>query len=236
MERRPDPTPLPCPRCAALPEDRYQEYCLECGARLPRYGRPALLRRDTWWRESPALVLLAFLLIALISTAIVAAASARGGDGEPGPSVAAGPTTSTLEILTDATTATVPPAATTFTFPTTTFGSTFGTTRGARTGAMSTGRATGVMSWPAGDHGYTIVLASVVKSRGESAAEAEARDAVDAGLPDVGVLDSDDYSSLRGGYWVVFTGVYDAKREAEARRAAARSAGYRLAYVREVRP
>jgi hypothetical protein len=91
------------------------------------------------------------------------------------------------------------------------------------------------MSWPPGDHGYTIVLASIVKSRARSAAEAQAREALAAGLRDVGVLDSDDYSSLRGGYWVVFTGVHDAKREAAARLPAAQSAGYRLAYVREVR-
>ena len=47
-----------------------------------------------------------------------------------------------------------------------------------------------------------------------------------------GVLRSDDYSSLRKGYWVVFSGQYDSRKAAEA---AAKSAGSG-AYAREIVP
>ena len=42
---------------------------------------------------------------------------------------------------------------------------------------------------------------------------------MDAGT-EAGVLDSDDFSSLRGGYWVVFSGQYGSSASAEAALAA----------------
>jgi hypothetical protein len=48
------------------------------------------------------------------------------------------------------------------------------------------------------------------------------------------VLDSSNYSSLRPNYYVTFTGVYDTVNEAEAALPRARSAGFPLAYVRQV--
>jgi len=76
------------------------------------------------------------------------------------------------------------------------------------------------------------VLRSVPKSEGRATAEAEARRAISQGLPQVGVLDSSDYSSMRPGYWVVFSGIYDTKAQALGGLQTARSK-YPLAYVRQ---
>ena len=78
------------------------------------------------------------------------------------------------------------------------------------------------------------VLKSVPKSQGRGPAEAEARRAQSQGLPQPGVLDSSDYSSMNPGYYVAFSGVYDTKAQAESGLATARSRGFPLAYVRRV--
>jgi hypothetical protein len=70
------------------------------------------------------------------------------------------------------------------------------------------------------------VLAS---TRDRPEAEEKARA---AGGADVGVLRSDDYSSLRKGYWVVFQGQFDTRDAAET--AAEDAAGD--AYARRVVP
>jgi hypothetical protein len=81
----------------------------------------------------------------------------------------------------------------------------------------------GVAGWPAGEAGWTIVLASYPQTKGRREADARARQARSKDLPQVGVLDSSSYASLHPGYWVVFTGVYSSEAEAtsaleEARR------------------
>jgi hypothetical protein len=58
----------------------------------------------------------------------------------------------------------------------------------------------------------TVVIASVDS---EPAARALQREASDRGL-DAGVLHSDDYSSLRPGYWVVFSGSFASQEAASA--------------------
>ena len=70
------------------------------------------------------------------------------------------------------------------------------------------------------------MLASTT-SRSEAEKKARA-----AGGSDVGVLQSDDFSSLRKGYWVVFSGQYDSRSEAET---AAEDAGSG-AYARRIVP
>lgn len=87
------------------------------------------------------------------------------------------------------------------------------------------------MSWPAGFDGYTIALAS---ERLRSDALGAASKASAAGLGDVGVDWSSDYSSLRPGYWFVWSGVYTTAGEAEADVAQAEDAGFAGAYVRRV--
>ena len=66
--------------------------------------------------------------------------------------------------------------------------------------------------WTGSDGDYTIIIESA-----DSLADAEkvAQQAQDAGLT-VGILNSDDYSSLNGGYQVVFSGTYASKSDAEA--------------------
>ena len=227
----PPPEPGLCPRCGA-PHDPYQEYCLECGHRLPPpYG---MRRTQIWSRESPLWLwaaLLALLLVALVAGAIVAVAATRGSkESKPKtsiPVVTTGPgATDTVGVITQPPTVTInPPTFSTTTIPTTTFGTTtFGTTT-----------TTANVSWPAGKDGFTIVLKSVPTSQGRAQADAAAQRARNNGLTQVGVLNSSDYSSLRSGYWVTFTGIYDTSSQAENNLANARSKGFQLAYVREVR-
>ena len=70
------------------------------------------------------------------------------------------------------------------------------------------------------------MLASTT-SRSEAEKKARA-----AGGGEVGVLDSDDFRSLRKGYWVVFSGQYDSRSAAET---AAEDAGSG-AYARRIVP
>ncbi len=89
-------------------------------------------------------------------------------------------------------------------------------------------------AWPAGRSGYTVVLDSLPVVAGPAAARAEAARARKDGLS-AGVLLSSSFSSLRPGYYVVFSGVYSSSGEAEgAARAAAGS--FPSAYARRVAP
>jgi hypothetical protein len=230
----PPPEPGLCPRCGA-PHDPYQEYCLECGLRLPpAYG---MVSREMWSRGSPYWMwaaLAALCLVALVAGAIAAVALARN-DKEPKPKsaipvVTTGPgTTDTVGIITQPPTVTINPPTTTFgsttTLPTTT---TFGT---STLGTTTTGSN---VTWPAGTNGWSIFLKSVPTSEGRADADAAAQRARNNGLTQVGVLNSSDYSSLRPGYWVTFTGIYDTQQQAEAALPNARSKGFPLAYPRRV--
>jgi hypothetical protein len=230
----PLPDPSLCPRCGS-PRDAFQEYCLECGIRLPPPpGVPSVRTTTVWSRESPLWLwaaLAALLLVALIAGAIVAIAATdeKAGRASSIPVVSTNPTTTnTVGVITQPPTFTINPgttttAPTTTTLPTTTQATT--TTTATTTGALTT--------WPPGKDGFTIVLRSVPKSEGRGPAEAEARRAMSRGLPQVGVLDSSDYSSMVAGYYVVFSGVYDTKAQAQNRLQTARSS-YPLAYVRQV--
>ena len=68
-----------------------------------------------------------------------------------------------------------------------------------------------VAEWPAGENGWTVVLAS---KSSEDAARDSAEDFSAEGIPDVGILNSDDFSSLKGGFWVVYSGEFDSQAEA----------------------
>nr|MBA2474485.1 hypothetical protein [Actinomycetota bacterium] len=91
-----------------------------------------------------------------------------------------------------------------------------------------------MVEWPAGRDGFTVVLASLPQDGGREPAMQRARDAGQAGLREVGVLDSDEYSSLHPGYYVVFSGVFSTRPRAEASVQAARDGGYGDAYVSPV--
>jgi hypothetical protein len=230
----PAPEPGRCPNCGA-PHDVYQEYCLECGRRLP--GSHVDSRYvELWRRDSPIWLwaaLAALLLVALVAGAVVAlAASNDDKSGSP-----AGPATATTLPATS-TIATAPPTITieppTTTFGTTTFSTTTIGTTTLGTTTFGTTTSSSYLQWPAGKDGFTIVLKSVPTSNGRGPAEAAADKAKTNGLPQVGILNSSDYSSLNPGYYVTFSGIYDNQSQANAGLSNARSKGFPTAYVREV--
>ena len=81
-------------------------------------------------------------------------------------------------------------------------------------------------TWPAGQNGYTVVLASIPEVAGRSAADAVAHQATTAGLSSVGVLHSSDFSNLRAGFWVTYAGVYSTLSAARAALPQAQGAGF----------
>ena len=204
-----------CPNCGSA-VSRGQEYCLECGARLPLPERDAVRGSAPWLVP----VLVALVVAGIASAAVVAyRVATEGGDPElvattEQPAVI--PTTAPPEIPTSTTPppTSAPPAA----------------TRQAPPPAQQQNR---IISWPQGRSGHTVVLASLPAAGGRPAAVTKARDAIDAGLRQVGVIRSNDYSSLHPGYFVVFSGVYPTNAAAQQGIAAARNAGFNP-YVRPI--
>ena len=90
-----------------------------------------------------------------------------------------------------------------------------------------------LIEWPQGQNGWTIVLASIPQSSGRGAAARAGQQAIDAGLTDVGVLNSDEFSSLHPGYFVVFSGIYNSQDEARGGLDAAKGS-YPQAYARQI--
>ncbi|HYM63086.1 MAG TPA: hypothetical protein VES61_00240 [Gaiellaceae bacterium] len=232
-----------CPRCGA-PHDLYQEYCLECGARLPGAQIPAaFMRTELWSRDSPAWLwaaLLALFLVALVAGAIAAVAATK--DDEKGRVVLSTGVGTTATVGTiDPGTETIGSTASieTITSPTTQTVATLDTstlTTATTSTTTTTTQSGNIRSWPSGREGYTVVLASVETSKGRDDAEQKANQAIANGLTDVGILNSSDFLTLNPGYYVVFKGVYDTAATAQSGLATARSSGFPLAYVREVSP
>ena len=79
-----------------------------------------------------------------------------------------------------------------------------------------------------------MILRSTPISEGRGPADAAGEQAIDAGLRQVGVLNSSDYDSLNPGFYVTFTGVYTTETQAEGALPNARSKGFPTAYVREI--
>jgi hypothetical protein len=237
-ESSPPPAPAPpedatCPRCSA-PYEPGQEYCLECGLRLPlRRGVMATLetrwrRRLRWYPGDWIWPALLFLLLAAAGAA-AAALYTRGGEPAPRTIVATTPP-GAPPATTAGATETVPTA--TQTGATTSPGT---TTSPPAAPSPSTPRATAI-DWPTGKVGWTIVLRSIPVEDGRPKATSEAKKALAAGLTDVGVLDSSDYASLHPRYYVVFTGVYDSREDAEGALGEVQGKGYGGAYTRQVAP
>jgi hypothetical protein len=78
------------------------------------------------------------------------------------------------------------------------------------------------------------VLESIPTTSGRGLAVARAREAARAGLLQVGVLESSRYSSLHPGYYVVFSGIYTSRAQAERAQVTAATKGFRNAYAREI--
>ncbi len=74
-----------------------------------------------------------------------------------------------------------------------------------------------VADWPSGKEGFTIELATLSKDGADgTAVETAKADVVAKGATEVGALDSDEYASLPAGNYVLYSGVYDTKADAEA--------------------
>ena len=217
-----------CPRCGSgLAPD--QEWCLNCGTDVGARVAPT-----PRWRLPVALV---GGLLALLVAALVLALVELSGDPQPVAKAPAGAATATATpagqpaddggAAAPATSATPAPPATGTVTPAPS-GTIAPPVAGATPAAPTTpaAPATGALAtWPAGKNAWTVVLAST-RSRAEAQKKARAAGG------GAGVLHSDDYSSLRKGYWVVFSGQFDTRKQAEA---AATSRG-NDAYARRVVP
>lgn len=204
-----------CPRCGSA-AGTHQEYCLECGARLPPDGAAA--GRTAWVWPVALTAAIAFLAAGIIVAIQLTTDEERGvlvATTAP-PTL---PPTTAEPVPTD--TLPTPPEPT--------------VTEPVPTVAAPPQRPR-VIEWPQGTRGWTVVLASIPAAQGRPAAVARARDAADAGLTEVGVLRSDEFSSLHPGYLVVFAGVYDTQAQADQARAGARERGFDNTYPREIAP
>jgi len=235
-ERRKEPQY--CPRCGVAYEP-LQEYCLECGERLPSNRGVAGVLAEAWQRRLPwypgdwIWPALLFLAVALLATAAAVVAGSSGGRGTTivaQPSVALGPGRPRTAVPT-ALPGTLPAAPR----PTVTTGPLPKAPGAPSTAARTTPAPAGALTaWPAAGSGYTDVLESLSLSAGREAAASRARAAKLAGLPQAGVLVSSSYASLHPGYYVVFSGVYRTPAEAAAGLAAAHAGGFPDAYVARV--
>jgi hypothetical protein len=213
-----------CPGCGAETEPQ-QEYCVECGLRLQAPGVvPALARgwrrHARWYPGDWIWPALAALVVAAVATSAAilwtreaqsAASRTLVGDTSPLPT-----TVATVEPVLTTPTATVPT-----------------TTTPTRTRPRSSQRRR-LIEWPRGRSGWTLVLASYPTSAKRDVAVAKAREALRAGLPQVGVLDSSRYASLHPGYFVVFSGVYATLSTAQDAASRAADQGYGNVYARRV--
>ncbi|MFL5964334.1 MAG: zinc ribbon domain-containing protein [Gaiellaceae bacterium] len=217
-----------CPRCGATREPD-QRYCLECGLVLPEVtGRlPSLrrrwIRRLGWYPGDWIWVSLLTLLVAAAGAAVAIFLTRHAnGDG----SVFTAPPVVSVTEAAPVPTATTPVTVDTTTLPT--------APEPTTTPAKAPGTKKGRFVWPRNRNGWTIVLVSYPKTNGRPSALQTADRAARAHLDQVGVLDSSLYASLQPGYYVVFTGVYPAKAEADAAVATARQAGFGGAYSRQI--
>jgi hypothetical protein len=222
-----------CPRCGT-PRDPEQRYCLECGLALPAVdGRiPSMrrrwIRRLGWYPGDWVWVSLLTLLVAILGAAAAIVLTEKS-EAQTHTFATTPPVVSSVQEPTTVPTATTSPA----TVDTSTLPAAPEPTTTTRKPPKKRA-ARGPVAWPANENGWTIVLVSYPKTNGHDAAYSTATRAVKAGLQKVGVLDSSRYASLQPGYYVVFTGIYGSKSDADAGVATARQAGFGGAYSRQI--
>ena len=183
-----------------------QEWCLAGGA-----AASTEVAEPRGWRV-PIMIAGGLALLAILGVVLALVALSGGGEklaATPTPSPQAVPTTSPIP------TATVSPLPTESAAPTE-------TASPSDTGSTFSG-------WPGGD-GWTVIIAS---KGSQSEAETIATAAQGKGLT-VGILNSDDFSSLNPGYKVVFTEKFDSKSAAEDSLSDVQK-DYPDAYVRQVK-
>ena len=220
-----------CPRCGT-PHEPNQEYCLECGLRLPVEASGLIPRLGRAWRRQlgwypgdwvwPSLLALLIAALAGIGAAAFVSHDQKRADYVTGTSPFGAPP------------ATVPPpperTTPTFTAPTTSTGTQ------PTPPKQTTAPPPALTEWPAGKSGWTVVLGSLPTANGRAFALAQARAAEHSGLQAVGIIDSSKYASLHPGYYVLFTGVYTSFDDANTAATTAQSRGYRRAYPRRITP
>ena len=173
-----------CPRCGTA-RTRDQDYCVDCGLRLPTVtGRVASLRRGWlrrvgWYPGDWVWVGLPTLLVAVAGAAV---AIAFTGDG-PTP----GGTTIVASANRLPRAATLPSVTPATSLPSAPEPSAAAAGTGSTPKASSSG-PNGRLTWPATRDGWTIVLVSYPLARGRGAPLQTARRAAGLGLPEVGVL------------------------------------------------
>jgi zinc-ribbon domain len=191
-----------CPRCGARVEPG-QEYCLECGLRLPGGGLSGAVG-SAWQRRIGRSVptsiwsVLGVLAVATAMTGVAIFISTGGDDQSANVEVATGPQSISTPTTAPATTETTASTETATTAATT----------------QPPPPRPQIVDWPPSQDGYTIVIASMPTTGGRAVAIRKAREALAARLPNVGVLDSGEFSSLHPGYYVVFSGIYPDQRGA----------------------
>jgi septal ring-binding cell division protein DamX len=196
-----------CPQCGKpLAED--QEWCLECG------GARTLIHRPPDWRIPLAII---GLVAAVALAAFVVALVKLSSDANQRAALAAATTPAPVATpapppATTASTATTPTTATTQTTPTTATTPTTKTIPVSPTATTLTTPSGAVLeAWPVGLSGWTVVLS---RSHSQAAAETTAAQLETGGIK-VGVLDSSQHPRLLPGFWIVFTGRYPTKAQAD---------------------
>jgi hypothetical protein len=215
-----------CPRCGSLRAED-QRYCLECGLQLPPVTgalprlRRSWIRRLGWYPGDWVWVSLLTLAVAAAGTAgAIVVTEKRDSGNRTLTAIASVPVLEPTAVPT----ATTPAPGDTTTLP---------TAPEPTTPAPARGR-NGRTVWPKNANGWTIVLVSYPKVNGRPSALTTASKAAKSGLPQVGILDSGGFASLQPGYFVVFTGIYGSKSDADAAVATTRQAGFGGAYSRQI--
>lgn len=234
-----------CPYCGA-PLRPGQDWCLSCGAAVTTQVAGA-----RGWRTPIAIV---GVVLALAAAALVFAFLQISDDADriaAAPATSPTPTPAVPSVVTPVPVVPTPvpgatvtpspvppitltpgaspapsPATSPTPFPTNRPGSSptpFPTTPTGGSGTVGT--------WPRGKTAWTVILLS---GKSKSAADKKAKEYAAQGRS-VGVLNSSDYSSLRPGYWVVFSGQYDTKQQAVSAAQGLRSTAPQ-AYARQVKP
>ncbi len=228
----PPPGPLPppppaahhCPNCGA-PVGLDQDWCLNCGAAVTTQ-----VAAGSGWR-TPIAIAAAVLLLAAAALAFAFVELSGEADKAANRPVAQGPTG-----VTGPTGATPTPSPTgpTGALPTGPSGPTGPLDTATPPVVTPTpappGGSDGIGRWPDGKTAYTVILFSET-----SHASARSKARTVSSLPDVGILNSSRFASLRSGFHVVYSGQYDSLERAQdaADDAQSQAPG---AYAKEVRP
>jgi hypothetical protein len=231
-EDQPAPPPAPpdegddCPRCGT-PYEPGQEYCLECGLRLPVQRGVIPVLATAWrrrFRRYPGdwiWPVLGLLIIAALAAAVGILATTGNGSGAE--------TRAETQASVPLGTGTLPTPTDTSTLPT----ESVPTTAPEQPPPPPPPTSNTLVEWPADQDGWTVVLSSIPQNAGRAAAVDLGQKALSAGLQDVGILNSSEFTSLHPGYFVVFSGIF--KSEADARTALDTAQGsYPQSYVRQI--